>query len=274
MLQNPATLPIIVLRAESDELATVRTELTGGKKFYAVATHLDLYDPEASPVPLLAPADLLCDPVPCSRSLAKRRTCRVLRCSSLEAATPLAYCGKPEGSLLCRGMWAAWWSWPASSRRLAAWACSWYASALHPQAAPLHKLQLLCSPHSLVALAGHGQLLPVAPCTPAKAPAANAGPQPLQSRADKCTPARLQVSVKGSQDKGEAWYDEFCSRCPDQALRARLRAMCGVGSLRTELQAVQLNHMLRNLPAITANLSRLLHQVAAKMDVSPASQLL
>ena len=45
-LQNPATLPIIVLRAESDELATVRTELTGGKKFYAVATHLDLYDPE------------------------------------------------------------------------------------------------------------------------------------------------------------------------------------------------------------------------------------
>ena len=44
--QNPATLPIIVLRAESDELATVRTELTGGKKFYAVATHLDLYDPE------------------------------------------------------------------------------------------------------------------------------------------------------------------------------------------------------------------------------------
>ena len=47
-VQNPATLPIIVLRAESDELATVRTELTGGKKFYAVATHLDLYDPEVS----------------------------------------------------------------------------------------------------------------------------------------------------------------------------------------------------------------------------------
>ena len=38
-----------MLRAESDELATVRTELTGGKRFYAVATHLDLYDPEARP---------------------------------------------------------------------------------------------------------------------------------------------------------------------------------------------------------------------------------
>ena len=49
--QNPATMPIIVLRAESDELATVRTELTGGRKFYAVATHLDLYDPEARRLP-------------------------------------------------------------------------------------------------------------------------------------------------------------------------------------------------------------------------------
>ena len=76
------------------------------------------------------------------------------------------------------------------------------------------------------------------------------------------------MSVKGSADKGEAWYDEFCSRCPDAALRERLRAMCGVGALRAELQGVQLNHMLRNLPAITANLSRLLHQVSAKMDVS------
>ena len=39
-------MPIVVMRAESDELSTVRTELTGGKNFYAVATHLDLYDPE------------------------------------------------------------------------------------------------------------------------------------------------------------------------------------------------------------------------------------
>ena len=45
-VQSPATMPIVVMRAESDELSTVRTELTGGKNFYAVATHLDLYDPE------------------------------------------------------------------------------------------------------------------------------------------------------------------------------------------------------------------------------------
>lgn len=47
-MQSPATMPIIVMRAESDELSTVRTELTAGKKFIAVATHLDLYDPEVS----------------------------------------------------------------------------------------------------------------------------------------------------------------------------------------------------------------------------------
>ena len=50
-LQSPATMPIIVLRAESDELSTVRTELTGGKKFIAVATHLDLFDPEVGVLP-------------------------------------------------------------------------------------------------------------------------------------------------------------------------------------------------------------------------------
>ena len=79
----------------------------------------------------------------------------------------------------------------------------------------------------------------------------------------------MQVSVKGSADKPETWYDEFCSRCPDAALKDKLRKMCGVGSLRTELQQVQLNHMLLNHPAITANISRLLLQVTAKMDVGP-----
>ena len=49
MLQSAASLPIIVMRAESDEVSTIRTELTCGKSFYAVATHLDLYDPEVRP---------------------------------------------------------------------------------------------------------------------------------------------------------------------------------------------------------------------------------
>ena len=75
------------------------------------------------------------------------------------------------------------------------------------------------------------------------------------------------MAVKGSTDKPETWYDEFCSRCPDAALKDRLRKMCGVGSLRTELQQVQLNHMLLNQPAISASVSRLLLQVTAKIDV-------
>ena len=82
-----------------------------------------------------------------------------------------------------------------------------------------------------------------------------------------------QVSVKGSHDREEAWYDDFCSRCPDAALRERLRAMCGISALRATLQAAQLDHMLQNHPAITANLSRSLHQVNAMQRVSPCSSL-